>query len=211
MYEIGIDDLHNLLLQGRTAAQYAWDHYEELVARNSTYTLYGPYAHYTGAGVPSNLIPKKARKLLKNTHRKDYLIYELDEEYKVLRTTSVYDYTKIDCVYHHFELNGTSYAYPFRGNEKVMYTDSVVACRFWDEKPVYFGIVDKPLLFAQFYEYESSNVMTVSTYQYWPTAKHTKHGYLVDRNASIGALNSPVQRHCHKESIEYIDFSKWIK
>jgi len=211
MFEIGVDDLHKLLLEGRMAAQYAWEHYDELAARKATYTLYGPYAHYIGAGVPSNLTPKKARKLAKNTRRKDYLIYELDETYKVLRTISVCDYAKTECVYHQFELNGTSYAYPFRGSEKVMYTDSVVACRFLHGKPTYFGIVDKPLLLAQFYEYDSSNEMTVSTYQYWPIAKHTKHGYPVEHNAPIGALNSSVQIHCHKEVCEFVDFAEWFR
>ena len=43
MHELNICDLQNLILDGRKAMQYAWDHYDELITRNVIYTLYGPY------------------------------------------------------------------------------------------------------------------------------------------------------------------------
>lgn len=211
MYEIGIDSLSQLLEDGRTAAEYAWKHYEELAKRKHSHTLYGPYAYDIGACIPSKMTPKRARKLTPSTRRKDYLIYQLDEEYNVIRTISMMDYSKVDCVYHHFELNGVWYAYPFRGEEKALYKDTTAILKFSDGKPVYFGLASRNLLFAQFYEYVSSEKMIVSTYRYWPTAKFTQYGYPADREAPLGALNSPVDFHCTEEVSEYIDFSHWFQ
>lgn len=211
MYEIGINGLQKLLMEGRRAAKYAWDHYEELTAREHVYTLYGPHANAIGASIPSSLTPVRARNLTCHTRRKDYLIYHLDSDYNVMRTITVLDYTKVDCTYHHFQLDGVTYAYPFRGTEKVMYTDRVKSLRFSNGKPVYFGLLQKNFVFAQFYEYETSEKMMVSTYRYSPLAQFSMYGYAIDPNAPVGALNSCVDRHCKEEISHYIDFAQWFK
>ena len=133
MCEIDIAELKRLMAAGRNAAQYAWDHYEELAARKHTYTLYGPYAYGIGASIPSKPIPPKVRQLLKSTRRKDYLIYELDDDFNVLRTISVTNHTEIECIYHHYQLDDVIYAYPFRGNEKLMYNDTVSGMKYLEE------------------------------------------------------------------------------
>lgn len=211
MYEIGIDGLQQLLSEARSAAKYAREHYRDFASRKHTYTLYGPDAYDIGASVPSRIVPSRARKLLKSTRRKDYLVYELDKNYKILRTIHMLDYTKVDCTFHHFELNGVSYAYPFRGSGNGIYNDAIYATKYSSDKPIYYAVVRSNYLFAQFYEYSASDQMIVSTYRYSPNAKYTIHGYPVDHNAPIGALNSPVQRHCTEEVPEYIDFSQWFK
>lgn len=211
MYEIDTEGLHQLLLEARSGVEYAWEHYDELAAREHTYTLYGPHTARLGASIPSSFTPVKARKLLKTTRRKNYLIYELDSSYNVLRTIHMLDYTKFDCTFHHFELNGVTYAYPFRKNEKKMYNDAICVLKFAEGNPVYYACAYSSFLFAQFYEYPAPEKMLVSTYRYWTNATHTQYGYPVDRNAPIGALNSPVQRHCQEEVPAYIEFSHWFE
>ena len=157
------------------------------------------------------MVPIQARILKKTTRRKNHLVYQLDNEYKVLRTVHVLDYTKIDCTYHHFELDGVSYAYPFRGDTNELYNDAIYVLKYINEVPVYYAVGYRNLLFAQFYEYPSSDKMIVSTYRYWPTANVTMHGCPVDRNAPVGAPNSPIQYHRTEEVPAYIDFSHWLK
>lgn len=211
MYEIGINELRHLLENGQKAVQYTWDNYEELAAREHSHTLYGPYAYEIGACIPSKMTPDIARKLLPSTRRRNHLIYELDGEHKVIRTISVRDYTKVECIYHHFDLDGVSYAYPFRGDKKVMYTDAICMLKFINRKPVYYGVVRKSFLFIQFYEYIDTERMIVSTYRYNPDAQLTRYGYPIDPDAPIGALNSCVDRHCREEPTKYIDFSHWFQ
>ena len=211
MYEIGVEELHQLLLDGLSASRYAIANYDSLAERKCKYTLYGPSCHWLGVSIPSTLIPTRARKLTQKTRRKDYVIYELDESFRILRTIHMLDYTRIDCTYHHFDLNGVHYAYPFRGNGNQRYNGEIAVMKYADDRPVCFGLIRKPLLFMQFYEYTTQNHMTVSTYRYWPTAEYTRHGYPVDKNAPIGAPNSCVQRHCREETPAITDFSRWIK
>lgn len=211
MYEIGIEGLHQLLVESRRAAKYAQEHYDLLAARENSYTLYGPDAHGIGASVPSKIVPTTARKLSQSTRRKNHFVYEFDKKYNLLRTVHVLDYNKIDCTYHHFDLNGVCYAYPFSGNSNEMYNDAIYVLKYEDNQPIYYAVGRKNFLFAQFYEYPAPDRMIVSTYRYWPTAEFTMHGYPVDWNAPIGALNSPVQRHCTEEVPGYVDFSHWFE
>lgn len=211
MYEIKIEGLQQLLTEARSAAAFARERYEEFAARKHTYTLYGPSAHSLGASIPSSYTPTRARKLLKTTRRRDYIVYELDEEYKVLRTVHMLDYTYPDYTYHHFELNGVSYAYPFRCRVGDLYNDKIAVMKYSANNPVYFAIASENLLFSQFYEYLSPKKMIVSTYRFFPKAKYTQYGFPVDWNAPIGELNSPVQRKCKEEVPQLIDFSQWFK
>lgn len=207
---IDIPQLDQMIQQGRQAAQYAWEHYEELAARRHTHTLYGPYAYNIGANIPSSITPKQARKLLPKTKRKDYLIYELDEAHKVLRTICVTGHSQIERVFHHFELDGTVYAYPFSGTDKAMSLDKTTMLKMEDGKPVFFAIARKNFLLAQFYEYPDSEKMLITTYRYSPNAKYSIHGYPIDPGAPIGALNSCVIVQHTQEHPEYIDFSAWF-
>lgn len=211
MYEIGIAELHQLFEEAREAAKYARGHYEDFASREHAYTLYGPEAYDLGASVPSALTPLRARKLLKSTRRKNHVIYELDSNYQVIRTIHMIDYTRTDCTYHHFELDGIHYAYPFRERDNRLYTDKITVLKYDQGRPIYYAIVAKNLLFAQFYEYLESDKMVVSTYRYWPNGKETIFGTPVDWNAPIGPRDSPVNRHCREEPIVEIDFSKWLK
>lgn len=210
MFEIGYDGLHQLLEECMQSAQYARLHYDELAAQEIEYTLYGPDAHDIAAWVPSKLTPAGARKLLQKTRRKDYMVYSLDKDFNPVRTTHMLNYDWVDCTYYHFKRNGVDYAYPFRGTGSGLYNDTISAVKKENDRYEYYAIASRTLLFVQFYEYLSDEIMEVSTYRYWPTAKYTMHGYPVDRNAPIGALNSPIQRHCYKEAVNSIDFSRWI-
>ena len=117
MIELTLDDLKQLLLDGRRARQYAQDHFEDHAAREATYTLYGPYASKTGAAIPGRFTPKSARNLTLKTRRKTYLIYELDNEYKLVRIKDVFRSIN-DNTYHCFELDGVQYSCPFLFNQK---------------------------------------------------------------------------------------------
>lgn len=211
MYEISMDELHNLWFECRSAAKYARAHYEDFATRKHTHTLYGGIGYALGAEIPSKFTPQKAKKLSTKTRRENYTMYELDDAYNVLRTVYMYHFTQIDCIYHHFDLNGLSYAYPFRGDGKDLYTDEIAVLKKSAGKPIMFACASKPLLFVQFYEYMENGKMKVSTYRYWPTAKTTEHGYPVDRNAPLDALNCPVSRHETEEVPCLVDFENLLK
>lgn len=211
MYEISLDRLHQLWVEGRAAAQYAFNHYEELASRKHKYTLFGPHAFDIGVLIPSSLTPESARILRTKTRRRNYIAYELDDDCTILRSVTVLDYTRINCTYHHFEKDGVRYAYPFRGNTGMICNDTISALEYENNKPIYFASVAKSMLFIQFYEYTDENKMLVSTYRYWPNSKYTQYGYPVDRNASFDSLNSPVTRHCREEVPHFVDFAQWMK
>lgn len=226
MYEATLDELKQLLKDNCKAWQYALDHYEEVVSRTHSYTLYGPHAHWLGASIPCNTVtPKRARKLMAKTRRKDYVIYHLDEHYKVMRTIIVLEYTRVDVIYHHFELDGVVYAFSTPGSlkdgevqpfssrfGKRFYVDGETHfLRFEDEKPVSYGIVNPGLVFVQFYEYVDSQRMVVTTYRYWPFARRNEYGDPIDPDAPIGADNSPVRFKVYEVTPEDTDFSRWFK
>ena len=211
MYEIGVAELHQLFLEARAVAKYAREHYEVLASREHTYTLYGPEAYNLGASVPSTLTPTHARNLMKKTRRKNHIIYELDSNYKVLRTIHMINYTRTDCTYHHFELDGIQYAYPFRERDSRIYTDKVTVLKYDHGLPTYYAIVASNLLFCQFYEHLGSDKMIVSTYRYWPNGKCAALDLPVDWDAPFGSMTSPVDRHCTEETPVEVDFAKWFK
>ena len=210
MIYLTLEDLKQLLSDGRQAKQYAWDHYEELAARKAVYTLYGPYAYGTGAAIPWSYTPKRARNLTLKTRRTKYNIYELDSEYKLLRVTQVLDSVSTN-TYHCYELCGVQYACPFVANRKKEGYGDVWALSYKDGKPHYSAFLSKNVLFAHFFEYVSQEKVLITEYAYNPVSKYTLHGQLTDLNAPIGALNSAVQRLCFEEEPMYIDFSQWFK
>lgn len=211
MVDVTVEDLKQLLADGRHALEYAWDHYEELVARESAYTLYGPYAYGIGAAMPGKFISNHKRKLTKRTRRKDYMIYELDSEYRLLRTRFVLDNKTLDCIYHCFDLNGIQYACPFLVTQKKVYRDEVLAIAYADNTPQYLAFLRTHSLLLEFFEDLSSEKMAVTSCYYSPQAIYTRHGYPVDLNAPIGALNSPVQFAHWEEDVICTDFSKWFE
>ena len=56
-HAMNLTELKQLIQDGRDAMQYAWDHYEELVAREAVHILYGPSDYGIGAGIPGKFIP----------------------------------------------------------------------------------------------------------------------------------------------------------
>ena len=210
MIDLTLEDLRQLLLDGRQARQYAWDHYEELAAQEATYTLYGPYAYETGAAVPGSYTPKRARNLTLKTRRKKYMTYELGHEYRPLRVTQVLDSKNIN-TYHCFELDGIQYACPFLPNKKQEGFGHVVAVRYIDGKPYYYAFLSENVLFVRFCEYVSQEKAVITEYAYNPISKYTLHGYPTDPEAPIGALNSAATRVCWEEEPVYTDFSQWFK
>ena len=191
-------------------AQYAWDHYEELVAREKKYTLYGPYDYGIGAGMPGKFISPNSRKLTKQNRRKNYVIYELDSSFRLLRTVAIRDYAKVECIYHCFEYEGVQYAYPFRGTDKKPFKDEVLAVFTKEQQPQYLAWLSPNSVMVQFFDYVCPEKMAVTTYSYTPTAKFTVNGYPVDHSAAIGTLNSPVERGHWEEKPTYTDFSAFF-
>ncbi len=209
-HKMGLAELDQLIQDGRDAMRYAWDHYEELVAREAVYTLYGPSDYGIGAGIPGKFIPERSRKLLKKTRRKNYIIYKLDSEYKLLRTTTMRDYTTAAYVYHCFEINGIQYACAFHTDKKEIYFNEVLAVGCENGRPSYMGHLRERSLLVQFFEYPAEDKAFVTTYSYAPVSKFSAHGYPVDHNAPIGALNSPVEIGYWEENITDIDFSRFF-
>ena len=210
MIELTVEDLKKFQSDGNHAAEYAWNHYEELAVRKAAYALYGPYAYGTGAAIPWGYTPKKARTLTLKTRRKKYNLYELDTEFKLLRVTQVLDSKSIN-TYHCFELEGIQYACPFMPNQKKMGFGNVIALSYKSGKPYHSAFVSRNALFVHFFEYVSPEKVLITEYAYNPVSKYTLHGHLTDPEAPIGALNSAVQRLCFEEEPMYTDFSQWFK
>ena len=210
MKDLNIEDLKQLLSDGIQARQYAWDHYEELLARKPAYTLYGPYDYWIGAATPEKIISKASRVLTFKTRKKSYLIYELDSEYKLLRARKVFDSVN-DNTYECFELDGIQYACPFLFNQKNKIGDEVVAVRYQDGKPAYLGLLRENSLIVHFFDYVSPEKAEVTEYYYYPASKYSMHGYPTDLDAPVGELNSAGQRVCWEEELVYTDFSQWFK
>ena len=210
MIELTLDDLKQLLLDGRRARQYAWDHYEELAAREAAYTLYGPDAYETGAAIPGSYTPKRARNLTPKTRRKKYIAYELDSKYKLLRVTQVLDSEKIN-TYHCFELDGIQYACPFLPDQKREGFGSVVAVSYKDGKPCFYALLSENVLYVDFFEYVSQGKALITEYAYNPVSEYTLHGYPTDPAAPVGALNSAANRVCWEEEPVYTDFSQFFQ
>ena len=210
MIDLTLEDLKQLLLNGRRARQYACDHFEELAARESAYTLYGPYAYETGAAVPWGYTPKRARSLTLKTRRKKYITYELDSEYKLLRVTPVLDSENIN-THHCFELDGIQYACPFLPKRKKEGFGHVVAVSYKDGKPYCCAFLSENVLFVRFCEYVSQERAIMTEYAYNPVSEYTLHGYPTDPNAPIDALNSAATRVCWEEEPVYTDFSQFFK
>lgn len=210
MIDLSLEDLKQILLEGRRARQYARDHYEELAAREAVYTLYGPYAYGTGAAIPWGYTPKRARELTLKTRRKKYNVYELDSEYKLLRVRQVFNGVN-DNTYQCFELDGIQYGCPFLFNKKENSYIEVMALSYKDGKPYYSGFLAENVLFAHFFEYVSQKKVLITEYAYNPVSKYTLHGYLTDPDAPIGALNAAANRLCWEEEPVYTDFSLWFR
>ena len=210
MIDLTIEEIKKIQLDGRKAAQYAWDHYEELVEREKVYTLYGPYAYGIGAGIPWGFIPKSSRNLTMKTRRKNYNIYELDGEYRLLRVRQVCNSVN-NHTYECFELDGVQYACPFLFNRKERCRSEVIAVEYKDGSPCFLGFLSKNVVYAHFLENVSQEKVFITSYSYNPISEYTPHGYITDINAPIGALNSAVQRVCREEEKVYTDFSQWFK
>ena len=211
MYELDISDLMKLIYEGRAGADYAWEHRDELIAREHTYTLYGPHATLLGASIPSSLTPAKVRQLKESTRRKNYTIYELDNSCRVLRTIQMINYTKCIDTFHHFEVNGATYAYCFNKYGRPRYHDRILVLKYQNGKPIYYADTTATHIYAEFYEYLELEKLGISCYSMATNATHTQFGYPVDWSAPIGAGNSPVSCHYREETVQYIDFSHWLK
>lgn len=210
MIELTLEDLKQLLSDGRHASQYAWDHYEELAAREAVYTLYGPYWYGIGAAMPWGRVPKRARNLTQKTRRQKYIIYELDSEYKLVRARQVFNSVN-DNTYECFELDGVQYACPFAHNRRQWSGSEVIAVGCKEEKPYYLGFLRETTVIAEFFEYVSQEKVYITEYSYNPVSKYTLHGYLTDPDAPINALNAAATRICWEEEPVYTDFSQWFR
>ena len=210
MIELTLDELKQLLSNGRHAREYAWNQYEELAVREPVHILYGPYTDGTGANIPGNFTPKRARNLSPKTRRKNYIIYELDSEYKLLRATQVLDSKRIN-TYHCFDWNGVQYACPFLPSKKQLGFGNIIALAWKDAKPYYSAFLARNVVIASFFEYVPSGKALITEYTYNPVSKYATQGYLTDLDAPIGAPNSAAQRLCYEEDPVYTDFSQWFR
>lgn len=209
--ELEIEDLKQMQVARRRAIQYAWEHYEELSAREAVYTLYGPMDYTIGAAMPGHLVSKNSRKLTYKTKRKEYLIYELDSEYKILRVRHVFEYPIGNFAFHCFELDGIQYACAFKYDKKEFRCNEVIAVGYKDGKPYFCGNLSHNVVFADFYEYISPEKVRVTEYYYNPVADYSAQGYPLDPNAPLGEPNSPARRYYREEKLMYTDFSKFFK
>lgn len=197
-----IEKLDRLLAECKSAEQIALEHYDELVMRERTFTLYGPREVLIGAAIPGKVIPIKSRKLTKVTRRKNYLIYELDSSYNLLRVKSMRN-NRIDCIFQCFQMNGVFYAIPFKAEEKKLHLYQRVAICFDNGKPSYTLFHKGAALFTHFYEYISDQKMITTAYMYSTNSSHSNVEY-GDRS------NLYLEKGVWEEDAVYTDFSSFF-
>ena len=210
MREITNDDLLLLLNEANSKRSFFWDHYEELAGRKACYTLYGPMTHGLGALVPCMLTHNGERKLTKSTKRMNYAIYEMDQNFKVIRTTHIRDYTRVDCTYHHFEIDGVTYACEFYADKKQWTGEKICALRYENGKPVYFASCNGHYILAFFMEYVSSKKMMVTTRSLSYQFKSSIHGLVPDWNAPPNTPHALSTMSYREEPVPNIDFSRYF-
>ena len=64
-----MEDLTQLLADGRRAAQYVRDHYKKLTTRKATDTVFGLHTYGTEAAMPGRITHKSDRSLTLKTRR----------------------------------------------------------------------------------------------------------------------------------------------
>lgn len=207
---LSYSELDKLILDGQSAFSYAEEHFDALMSREVSYTLFGPVSYGMGATSPARSTKSKERILSKNANRKKYTVYELDENYQVLYHKIIENYNNVHCTYLHFELNGVHYARPFSKSEKKFYADIVYAVKFEDGNPLYYAESSASHLMAEFYDYIFDEKMIVTTYAYHPHSRFTVNGIPTVKDAPVGAENSTAHVFQSEEPIRYIDFSHWF-
>lgn len=206
---ISYDELNKMIADGKMAFDYAWNNYDMLNNRSAAYKLYGSYAPYgIGAVSPSTLVRKTDRVLKKSTKRKQYTLYEFNEDFQIIRTSHIKKNGEIDCTQLHFELNDIQYAVPFAKGEKRFYISDVCATKFREGKPEYFAEIHKTSLTAEFYEYIVDDLVTVTCYSYYPKAKISAFGEPISYDVPYGTPKSPIVLSCFESPIPCMDFSK---
>lgn len=211
METISTELLDKLILKGREAERFAWEHYEELCAREKSYTLYGPDAYGIGAEMPGSIVPKSSRKLTKQTRRKNYIIYELDNNFHLLRTIRVRNYHEISDSYQCFEMDGIHFSCHFKGNQKLIAGREVFAIFYKNKQPQWFAYLTTNSVNLEMYSYTSPSKAKISLYLYSRVSKYNWNGYPVDFSAPFGSPYSPISYgSCEAEPMD-TDFSVYFE
>lgn len=213
MHEINMDSLLQIMLRTRAEAKFARENYAFLAARPHAHILYGPGAYNVGVLIPGNLINKRSRNLSrKPSRRKEYDIYQLDENLQLLRKTTMHDYGREGCTFHCYRKGSTMYAYPF--NKGGAYSMDKISFIDYDEKnrPHCFGVSSAVMLFIQFYQYICDDKMIVSDYRYWPSKEYAPQLYHLHSGSYEWYKVGPKMECSYYEGVPYlVDFSQWIK
>lgn len=211
MIYISYEGLNKMMENGKLAYDYAWNNYDALKNRETVHTLYGPNAYGIGACSPGGCVKSVQRKLQQKCRRKDYIRYELDGAYQILRNKSICNYNETHCTYHHFHLNGTHYACAFFKDQKLFYDGKIHAINCDRGRPVSYADISPSHMFAEFYEYLSDELVAVTVYDYFPNSAFTVSGLPASREAPYGAPDSPVQVSYFERPVWQTDFSKWFE
>lgn len=210
MVELSYNDMHRMMDAGMAAYEYAWNHYDELNGREAKYVLYSPRAYGLGVLAAGFPVSPKDRILQTKTRRKNYLQYELDENFQVLRIRHINRYNHIDCTYHLFEKEGILFARPFLQDRKGFYRKIVYAVQITNGDPVFFAEMNDKRLCVDFYAYPNPNTVAISTVLYQPNSKYTSAGQLMSFDAPYGANNSPVSLDYREEEYHRLNFADYF-
>lgn len=206
-YEI----LDDLIAKGNRARQYAWDHYEKLNSRETAYVLYGPDIHSLGVLAAGHATPARKRKLQRSTRAKRYLRYEFDWDFRLIRIRHMCNYSKIDCTYQMFELDGILYGEPFFRDRKAVYPGVTTAVKFENGRPVYYAMSRKNYLCVDFYTYPQPDRVLTDVFLYSPNSQYCSTGLPVNWDAPFGAQDSPVTLDHREDPYAHFDFPAILK
>lgn len=210
MIHISYDQMHELIDKGLAAQKYAWNNYEMLVARKSSYVLYGPHATFLGAASPCHVTRADARNVKTKTRRKKYTKYELDEFYNIIRITHVHQDGRIWGVNHLFEINGTTYSCCFAEDKKMFVDYRVEAFKLERGKALFYAQTGTNDVFCEFYEYPGNGKRLCTGYMYCRTCEKTLYRLDPNWDAPYGAPDSPVSVDCYEDTLLELDFSKYF-
>lgn len=212
MIHLNYSDMDRTMTDAAAAYEYAKEHFEELRNRPISYTLFGPDTYGIGAACPT-ITKDRARKLQKRTRCKKYLVYSLDENYRVLSTRHQDNTGNIECTLYHFELNGIQYAPCFYKDTDGFYPAPMRCLKMDGKQPVFYAEASSSVLFVELYEpisQSDKNKVLACEYFYYPTRMYSKEGFPIDRDAPYNSPNSPVTFSCCEKTLPNIDFTKWF-
>lgn len=182
---------------GCAAFEYGEIHFEELIHREVSHTLYGAQTYGPGAAFPSRQLIKDSMRILQSKcrRRKNYTEYCFDANWDLLYSRHYVD-GKLDCTVLHYWLEGINYSRFFFQDSAMFYKDEIFGVKFNGKTPVRCSLSSQTRVYVEYYtDHSNDSTHTLKDfiwYNYYPTREYSAKGIPLTKNALFGTTNSPV-------------------